>query len=103
MVCPSWTQFPCLYSACEDMEFSCSSAGRGGDATLPFLPWLCLERTLSCQVVGAGPGQVNRSLGTLDTASLCGPSVTFKGPGQGPDWNTCSAANSLFLLCAVRS
>lgn len=45
------SQFPSLYHLC-GAHGILSSSGRGGDATLPLL----------CLVVGAEPGQVNRSL-----------------------------------------
>lgn len=53
---PLWTQFPHLHNVCQAMEFSCSSS-RGGDATLPLLPWLCPENTVRCQVVGTEPAR----------------------------------------------
>lgn len=74
---PFWTQFPHLYNVCQAMELSCSPR-RQGDATLPLLPWLCPESAVRCQV--------SRNLGGVDATSLCGPSVTCGGAGQGPDW-----------------
>lgn len=75
--------FPTCITCLRPSTSSCSGDRGMTDAALP---WLGLESTVWAQVVGAGPRQVDSSLGALDAACLCGPSVTSAGTGQGPGW-----------------
>lgn len=73
-----YTAGPWEVVAPSGLSFPNCTPRRQGDATLPLLPWLCPESAVRCQV--------SRNLGGVDATSLCGPSVTFGGAGQGPDW-----------------
>lgn len=86
-MCPLQTQFPHLYSVCDPQHILLSLSSRGADAApaVPGGPRLV-------------PGGGFRAWWP-QMLSLCGPSITYEGAGQGPGWTGTRALQAGLPAC----